>query len=214
MNSLWTLVKNDFRIEYRNVSQLMGLLLLCWIVSYLIYRLIPGLTEGSFTYMYWIVYLLISVNVTSRIESHQDSNEHLFLYQYAGPVDLILSRIVFNYCYLILVSLFFYASLFLYFSHLEVYSLDFVWAILGGSFAVSTTLTFVTAVGKFADGQNTLMSIMSIPLLIPVVLILNRICMSIATGQSIEFSNILTLLGISLLSISLSLILFPFVWRR
>jgi hypothetical protein len=59
-----------------------------------------------------------------------------------------------------------------------------------------------------------LMSIMSIPLLIPAVLILNSICMSTAMGQTVEMSNILTLLGISLLSISLSLILFPFVWRR
>lgn len=214
MNSVKTLLLFHIKLEYRNYSNVLGLLLLMWIISYIIYRLSPQMEINTFNYLFWIVFLLLSVNITMRIENHQTDSEHLFFYSMVDPNDVIISRILFNFGYLGIISCAFYGFLYLYFSELDLFNLEYLGCLILGAFTISATLSFVTSIGRYAAGQNTIISILSMPLLIPVVLILYKLGTTISKGEEAEASSYLVLIGISLLSISLSLILFPFIWKR
>lgn len=159
--------------------------------------------------------LIISVSIALRTEYHQGQEQHIFLYTMLSPTTVFLSRLLFNISYLMIVGLSFYASLLLLFYPQITFGWSFVGLILLGAIGIAGALSFIAAIARYGAGQNTVLSVLSIPVLIPVILLLH----GIGTGEmmssgSIEITSYLAVLSISLISIALSLVLFPFVWRQ
>jgi ABC-type transport system involved in cytochrome c biogenesis permease component len=108
----------------------------------------------------------------------------------------------------------FYLALYFFYAPQVSLSLDFVTLILCGAISIAAALSFTSAIASHLVGQNTILSILSIPILIPVILTLYQMSVGQVMQGSIEMSQYLTLFSISLLSIALSLFLFPMVWKQ
>ncbi len=214
LNSIITLLKYNINVEYRRYAQLGGVVLFSWIVCYLIYRVHPGMDVMEFGYVYWIFLMILCVNICLRIESHHGSAEHLFLYQHSEPNNVLVAKIVFNAMYIFILGFLFYIFFIIYFSSAIIFHLEFLLVLIVGSISLSASMSFVSAINSYAGGQNTLLSILALPLLIPVILILKSLTDEIFLNENIEYLKYLTLISISFITGALSLILFPFVWKE
>ncbi len=214
MNSCLSLLRYYINAEYRNIAQSFALVLFVWIVAYIIYRVYPDMSRGDFNYLYWIFMMLLSINITLRSESHHGAEEHLFLYTCADPIYVLIAKILFNFVYLFVIGILFYGFFHLYFDAVMSFSIEYVGLIGMGALAISACLSFVTSINNYSSGQNTLISILALPLLIPVILILKSASDGIIMFSDVENTKYLTLISISFITIALSTILFPFVWRQ
>lgn len=214
MTEFFALIRYFFSIEFKNRSHIVALLMFAWIVCYILYRVHPSLETTEFGYIFWLFLTLMSINVCLRSESHHAEEHRLYLYTLTDPVKLFLSKLFFNFCYLIFIYVLFYMCFHVYFTDQVPLVLDFVFAIFMGALAISASLTFVSTISTYASGQNTLVSILAIPLLLPIIMLLKGLSDEIILGGSIEYAKFLTLAGLSAISIAASLLLVPVIWKE
>lgn len=214
MRSFWVLLRYHLRTECRSPSQMIAIGLLVWIVNYFIYRANPLLGMGEFSFLYWVFFMLIAINAVMRIEVHNDESEHYFLYTTCDPQQYYLAKLLFNILYLFMISIILYLSFYFFFSDQLTFQFSLFLLMLLGSVAVASCMTFVSTISHVARGQNTLLSILAMPILLPVILILKSASDEQLLLNSSSPAKYLTLTSIILITIALSLILFPTLWKR
>jgi heme exporter protein B len=80
---------------------------------------------------------------------------------------------------------------------------------------LSITLTFVSAIASKATNSATLMAILSFPIIIPVLLTLVKFsanALGLITDTGV-WKDVVILLSIDAILLSLSFLLFPFLWK-
>jgi heme exporter protein B len=220
MSSFILQLRTEFLIEYRSWSQSGAILLFVLVLAYVISRIKPGLSSTpelvitEFSFIFWLFLMLISVSIAIRTEGHSDDGEHILIYSLISPLTAFFAKYFFNVMYLALIGIGFYLALYFFYAPQVSLSLDFVTLILCGAISIAAALSFTSAIASHLVGQNTILSILSIPILIPVILTLYQMSVGQVMQGSIEMSQYLTLFSISLLSIALSLFLFPMVWKQ
>ena len=88
-------------------------------------------------------------------------------------------------------------------------------AVLLGSVGFATCLTMVSAIASKAKNSTSLMAILSFPVLIPLILLLIKLSKNAMDGldRASSSDEILTLLAINAITIAISYVLFPYLWR-
>ncbi len=214
MSELISLLKYNFSLEFRNKTQVISLLLLAWIVCYILFKIHPSLESSEFGYLFWMFMTLLSINVCLRSESYNGQEIRLYLYTIVDPVLIYLSKVFFNSCYLFLIAVLFYLSFHINFTEQVPFEVNLIFVILIGAFAISSSLTFVSTVSTYANGQNTLVSILAIPLLLPIIMLLKGLSDEVILSESIEYLKYWTILGLASISIAASLLLVPHIWKE
>ncbi len=214
MSEFLSLLRYNFSLEFRNRAQIISLLLLAWIVCYILFKVHPSLETTEFGYLFWMFMTLLSINVCLRTESYNGQEIRLYLYTVVDPVLIYLSKVVFNSCYLFLIAVLFYLSFHVYFTEQVPFQFELILVILVGAFVISATLTFVSTVSTYANGQNTLVSILAIPLLLPIIMLLKGLSDEVVLGETIEYIKYFTLFGLAAISIAASLFLVPHIWKE
>lgn len=174
----------------------------------------PSLVITEFSFIFWLFLMLISISIAIRTEGHSDAGEHVLIYTLISPLTAFFAKYFFNVIYLSVIGLGFYLALFIFYSAEIALSFDFMKLIFCGAISIAAALSFTSAIASHLVGQNTILSILSIPILIPVILTLYQMSVGQVMQGSIENSQYLILFSISLLSIALSLFLFPMVWKQ
>ena len=88
-------------------------------------------------------------------------------------------------------------------------------SILLGALGLSCIFTFIAALSGIDRGGTTIMSVMALPLVLPVILLLIKITavsMALMVDTSVG-GDILILAAIDLMICGLMLLLFPIIWR-
>ena len=94
------------------------------------------------------------------------------------------------------------------------YSL-FLLAVLLGSSGFSIAFTFISAIAAKANNSATLMAILSFPTIIPIlvtVIRISRLSLGIMTDTT-YWVDIANLLAVDAILLTLTFILFPYVWK-
>lgn len=88
-------------------------------------------------------------------------------------------------------------------------------SILLGALGFSGTLTLVAGIASKAENSPTLMSVLSFPILLPMLLMLIKLSKNALDGleRADSLNEIATLLAIDAIVLTLSVILFPYLWR-
>jgi heme exporter protein B len=73
----------------------------------------------------------------------------------------------------------------------------------------------ISSIAAKAANSSTLMAVLSFPVIIPMLLMLMKLSKNAIDGldRSVSADELLTLLAINLIVISVSYILFPYLWR-
>lgn len=173
------------------------------------------LSRESWNAFFWVIFLFAAVQAAYRSFHFEADQRFLLYYGWVKPEHLILGKIIYNFLYLWIVALatsgffgflmgFPIASPGAFFTVLTLASLGF-----------SAILTLVAAISAKAGNNPALPAILSIPLLYPQIITLSKLSIRSLTGFSWEVNAqlLIVLALLALVSLLLSYLLFPYLWR-
>ncbi len=209
------LLKKELMLEWKQKYAFNGLLLYVLstvFVCYLSFRQIVDVP--TWNALFWIIQLFAGINAIAKSFLSESSGRMLYYYSITGPRPVILSKIIYNFLLIIVLS----------FINLLFYSLFignpiqdipmFILAMVLGSAGFSSVLSMVSAIASKAGNSATLMSILSFPILIPLLMTTIRFSKNAIDGLpwSLSYPFIIILCSLNVLIIALGFLLFPYLW--
>lgn len=217
LDQVLAIVKKEFTQDFRQKSFIAGMLL--YVVStvyicYLSFRTV--LHPPTWNALFWVMLVFAAINAVSRSFMAESRNRHLYYYYLCPPRAFLLGKMVYSCCLMLVLGLLSYGIYALFISDLVDDHLMFIAVLLIGSIGFALILTMVSAIASRTGGSFGIMAILSFPLLIPLLLVVIKLSKYAVDGLDRSLS--LPYLGVCslllLIIISLSLLLFPYLWRE
>jgi len=215
IKNIINLLRKDLLLEVRQQYTFYGILLYVTATIFVLY-LSMGQPEGPvWRGLFWMIQLFICVNAVAKSFLQEGRGRLLYFYSIAGARDFILAKLLFNGLLMILMS---GVSLVLFLFMLGDpmgHAGYFVLISCLGGVSLSLVFTFLSALAARAQQGAALMAILGFPLVIPQLMLLNRI-------STIAFEDVLQgglgwmlaiMAALDLLLIVMAIILFPFLWK-
>ncbi len=219
MTSLASLFIKEFRLELRRKSVLAGLGLYLFstvFISYLAFALKQNLiTPLVWSALFWITILFTAINTVAKSFIGEKRGLEIYYYCIASPVDVLLSKIIYNFllCLLLSITGYFLFTLFLN-DPVQDKVLFFATVVLT-SLGFASSLTLLSGIASKANNSNILMAVLSFPVVISILLMAIKITKNCMDGldPSVSYNLLLSLLAVNCLITAISYLLFPFVWK-
>jgi len=219
LNDIRALLWKEIKLEWRQRYAFNGMML--YIVStvficYLNFNLNQNLLNPVvWNTLFWIILMFTAVNTISKSFTQDSQGRLLYYYTLTSPYAIIFAKIIYNSVLMIVLTLTGF-SLYQFVMGNPVNNHGmYLLALLLGSVGFASTLTLVSAIASKAGNSGMLMAILSFPLVIPLLLMAVKMAKDALDGldPSLSLDEIYVLLAIDAIVISLSLILFPYIWK-
>jgi heme exporter protein B len=217
------LLKKEIVLEWRSKYAFNGILLYIAstvFVCYMSFNLNPGFAHSPnyalvWNVLFWIIILFAAVNAIAKSFLQESKSRFLYYYSIAGPQAIILSKIIYNVLLMLLLSILALIIYSLFFTNPVTDTLYYFLTVLIGAVSFSTAFTMISAIASKAGNNGTLMSVLSFPVIIPVILLLLRMSKRAMDGldRGLNLPEIGVLVAINVIVIITSLLLFPFLWK-
>ena len=208
------LFKKDVLLEVRQQYTFYGVLLYVASTIFVLYLAMGQPEAAVWKGLFWMMQLFICVNAVAKSFLQEGKERLLYFYSIAGARDFILSKLLFNALLMVVMSL---ASMVLFLLMLGDPTSDAVAFLLISSFggvSLSLVFTFLAAIAARAQQSAALMAILGFPLVIPQLLLLNKIStIAFAEVQGGLAGMIVLLAALDVMIVVLAIILFPFLWK-
>lgn len=205
----------ELSVEFRQKYALAGIFLFAATIVFVIYKSFNNINPREWVIMLWVITLFAALNAIVKSFLQEKKETYLYYYTLFDPIDLIIAKLVYNFVFL--VSLFVAITLIMsFFSGFPVKDLQlFITGSLLGIAGISVVFTFISIISSSGSGHATLMSILALPLILPILLLLLKIStVSVRLLVDTTVSNdVLLLLGVDCILFGAVLILFPVLWR-
>ena len=215
LQNIYTLLKKDILIEFRQQYTFFGVLLYIASTTFVIYLSIGQPEDKVWNGLFWVILLFICINAVARSFIQEGKGRMLYFYTIASPVQFIFSKLIYNSLLMILMS----GLSLLLFTILLGNPLEHAWLFFGiaclGGISLSLVFSFLAAIAAKASQPSAIMAILGFPLIIPQLMLLMKIA-------NIAFSDIVQnglgqmiglLAGFDIMIVALAYILFPFLWK-
>ena len=211
------LIKKEFLLEFRQKSSLGGVLVYVIgtiFVSAMCFK--NHLDKPTWNALFWIITLFTSVTISGKSFLKETGGKDLFNYLHYSPQQFIISKIIYNMVFMLTLSLitfFFYA--FFVKNQVENMSL-FLMVLVLASTGLAGVLSLMSAIAAKANGNFAMMSILSFPVVLPLIIVVIRLSKQAVDGiewAGVGYSFIAILAAINVLTLALSFLLFPYLWR-
>jgi heme exporter protein B len=210
------LVAKDIKLEFKQRYAINGILLYVVstiFVSYLSFaRIIDPATWNS---LFWIIMLFAAVNAVSKSFVQESASRQLYYYTVASPQAIILSKMIYNFMLMGVLSL---LCLVVFTSLMGGFVVNyplFISALLLGSSGFAAALTFISAIASRTNNNFALMAVLSFPVVMPILLTLMKVsaaALSVGTVSG-NMKYLAALLMLNAIVVALSYVLFPYLWR-
>lgn len=217
MKTFIALLRKEVIIEWRHKNSIAGILMYVISTVFISYMSFAGiLPSHTWNALFWIIMVFASVNAIAKSFMSESRGLQLFYYLLADPQQYILSKIVFNTVFLMAVAL----LCFLFYSMLlgnPVMDIGmYLIGIVFGSMAFASILTLISAIAARANNSVTLMAVLGIPLLLPLLVIVIKFSKNAMDGLawSVNLQNLMLLIAVNVITIALSYMLFPYLWKE
>lgn len=216
IRDLLFLAAKEFRLEWRQKTMLTGVLIYVVSTGFICYMSFRQIIDiPTWNALFWIIMVFAAINAVARSFMQESKGLQLYYYTLLHPASVILSRILYNSFLLLTVA----------FVHLLFYSLFlgnqiadlpmFMVGLILGSTGLASTLTLVSAIASRANNSPSLMAILSFPILIPLLMTILRFSKNAidGIGWSVNGNYAWILVALTGIVITLSYLLFPYLWR-
>jgi heme exporter protein B len=215
LSHIFALFKKDLLLEVRQQYTFYGVLLYVASTIFVLY-LSMGQPEGPvWKGLFWMMQLFICVNAVAKSFLQEGKERLLYFYSIAGARDFILSKLLFNALLMIVMSLVSMGLFLLMLGDPTTGIVSFLLISSLGGISLSLVFTFLAAIAARAQQSAALMAILGFPLVIPQLLLLNRVS-TIAFSEVVQGGlggMILLLAALDAMIVALAMILFPFLWK-
>ena len=219
ISKIFAILYKDFKIEI-NQSHLffsVGLYVVSSIyIIYISYQPTGILSLEHWVSIFWVIILFSSISAVSKSFFQESGNRNYYYYYVLSPDELIFSKLIYNFLFIVFVTF----LTFIIFSFLLgnfIYSLSFFLTLLFvGALSISNCLTLISAIGHQVKNNSILISVLSFPVIIPILLLLIRL----SKISSSEFSwnliqdDFYLLILLNIILVAMTKILFSYLWRN
>ena len=211
-----TLFIKEFTLEWRNRYALNGMLL--YVVStvfvcYLSFRNVVSVPVWNA--LFWIIMLFASINAVGRSFIQERKGRLLYYYSLASPQAFLLAKMAYNALLMLVITFLAYAIYAWWIGDLVQDHLMFAVALVLGSTGFALILTLMSAIASKTENNMSLMAILSFPVQLPFLITLIKLSKNAVDGldPSVSYGLISVLALIIVIVLTLSYILFPYLWR-
>jgi len=216
---LYSLLVKEFKIELRRKSVVAGLLLhlLSMVfISYLAFALKQNLLSPVvWGALFWITVLFTAINTVAKSFIGEKRGQDIYYYSIASPIDILMSKIIYNsiLCLILALTGYFFFTLFL--SDPVQDKLIFISTLTLTAIGFASSLTLLSGIASKANNSNILMAVLSFPVVISILLMAIKITRNCLDGldPGVSYNPMLLLLAINCLVTAISYLLFPFIWK-
>lgn len=211
------LIKKEFLLEFRQKSTIAGVLVYVIgtiFVSALCFK--GKLDKPTWNALFWVITLFTSVTISGKSFFKETGGQALFSFLHYSPQQFIISKVLYNMVFMLclsVVTFFFYA--FFIKNEVENLGLFFIVLILASG-GLAGVLSLMSAIAGKASDNFAIMSILSFPVLMPLILVVIRLSKQAVDGlewAGVGFDFIVILVALNVLTLALSFLLFPYLWR-
>lgn len=203
-------------MEWRQKYAFNGLLLFVISTVFVCYLSFKKIIDPpTWNALFWIIMLFAAVNAVAKSFVQENNQRRLYFYVLTSPQAVILSKTIYNLLLMLILSLVNLTFYSLFIGNPVQDHLLFTIAILLGSAGMSGILTMISAIASKVGQNTTLMAILSFPVLLPLLITVIKLSKNAMDGldRSISTQYCIILLGINLMVVGLSYILFPYIWK-
>ncbi|HMX60388.1 MAG TPA: heme exporter protein CcmB [Chitinophagales bacterium] len=215
MVNILKLVRKELQLEWRQKTALGTIFIYVLGTSFLIYLVFQGhITIPVWIALFWVIALFTTVNAVSRSFLKDANEQFYYLRSIATPLEIIFSKIIYNAFLITILSLIIYLVMILFFNENIDNKGLFLLTIILGAIGFSNLFTLLSAIT--ARTQNfVLLAILGIPIILPLLLLIVK--MSELSNFAIQQKDIYMHLGaiamLDVITLILSIVLFPYIWR-
>ncbi len=210
-----SLIHKDMVLEWRSKYALNGILLYVVSTVFVCYQAFKSVDTATWNALFWIIMLFASVNAINKSFVQESHNRQLYYYTIASAKAVILSKIIYNiFIMLLLSAIAFFVYSIIFKNPLGDPAL-YLAAVVLGSVGFASVFTMVAGISAKAGNNSTLMAILSFPIIIPLLLVLIKLSKNAMDGleRSVSYDELLVLAAINIITVAISLLLFPYLWR-
>tara|TARA_B100001113_G_scaffold342412_1_gene328559 strand:- start:134 stop:796 length:663 start_codon:yes stop_codon:yes gene_type:complete len=219
LKNIFTILYKDYRIELSQSHLFFSVVLYLLSSIYIIYIAFQPLgisNVETWVSIFWVIILFAAITVVSKSFFQESYKRNYYYYYLFTPDELIFSKLIYNFIFLFFVSIFSFIFFSFFIGNIIQSPIFFVTLLLLGSLSISNCLTLVSAIGYQVKNNSIIISVLSFPVIIPILLILIKI----SKLSSSEFSfnliqdDIYLLILLNIIMISITKVLFNFLWRN
>jgi heme exporter protein B len=215
LSHIVAILNKEVKLELRRKNALLGILLFSIILVYILYKSLNNIERLQWDALLWIVVLFSGINAIAKSFTQEDANTKIYYYTLYDPQEVIVAKLIYNFMFMmILFCLVLLGFSFFLKNGVKDQGLFFQGALLG-ILGLSTLFTFVASVSGQTNNNSLLMTIMSLPLTIPIILLLIKITavsMRLIQDTSVG-KDLMMLAGVDLLLLGSVFILFGELWK-
>ncbi len=216
MSTTWALFVKDFKLELRSLQNLYGIIIYALSTVFIIYMAVGQPPSDQWNALFWITQLFIVVNAVVKSFVGEPHGRYLYYTGMVKPNEYLFSKIFINVLYMLILSSFSLLIFIFLLGNPVLNGLPFWGISVLGGFGLSLVFTMLSAVASKARQQSSLIAILGIPLIIPQITLLLRLS-KYGFGEVFKEGAVLQLtlllIGLDLLVLVMSSILFPFIWK-
>ncbi len=210
------LIRKETLLEWRRQSALGGVILYLFSTVFLSYLAFDGrINVETWNALFWLILLFSAMNAIMKAFIQENERRHLFYYIMVSPATFINAKIIYNTVLLIGLAIVGFAVFAAFMGNpVQSLSLFFVNLIMGMA-GFSAVLCLVSAIASRARNNFTLMAVLGFPLILPLLLVLIRVSGQTIYGTSLSAvtPGFITILLLTAIAITLSNVLFPYIWK-
>jgi heme exporter protein B len=214
--TIFALLKKDLLLELRQQHSFYGILLYVASTIFVLYLSINNPEGEVWNGLFWIIQLFVCVNAVAKSFLQESKGRMLYFYTISGAKAFIIAKLIYNIILMLIMSLLSLGLFFILLKNPLSNTLQFIGIVCLGGFSLSLVFTLLAAIAAKAQQNAALMAIMGFPLIIPQLLLLIRLSKA-AFGEIFRETALLQLslliVGLDIMVIALSIILFPFLWK-
>lgn len=216
LKQISTLIRKDIVLEFRQRYAFFSVLLYVFATVYVAYLIFNRLNNVRiWNALLWVILVFASVSTASRSFANEGEGRFLYYYQLGKPQALLLAKVFYNTLLICLISLITYGVYSWFLGNPVKLHGQYILTLLLGSSGFSGILTVVAAIAMRTNNNPTLMAVLSIPLLLPIIIVVVRSSMGTLMGMTLNDNLVFlgALLAINALVVILGYLLFPYLWR-
>lgn len=213
---IFALLKKDLLLELRQQHSFYGILLYVASTIFVLKLSINDPEAEVWNGLFWVIQLFVCVNAVAKSFLQESRGRMLYFYSISGAKEFIIAKLIYNIILMLIMSLLSLGLFFVLLKNPLSNTLQFTGIVCLGGVSLSLVFTLLAAIAAKAQQNAALMAILGFPLIIPQLLLLIRLSKT-AFGEVFREGALLQLslliVGLDIMVIALSIILFPFLWK-
>lgn len=219
MREVAHLFRLEVALDLRQRAAWGGMLLYVVSAVYVAYLAMRGMVEpATWNALFWIILLFAAFNALARSFQREDGGRQLYLYTLVHPRNVVLARALYNAITMVvlsLLSLLCYALFMGSDAMAKADLLQFVVAVVLGGIGFAAVLTLISAIAARAGNGIGLMAILGFPVVLPMLLaVIHASDLALSGAAWSETSRYFAgIAALDAVTVTLSWMLFPYLWR-